>query len=796
MRTMLLALFLGAVMGFTITNNPPTPMGSSDELGTIYFDDSDPDLIRLGTDAYEIGFRKSNGAIAYIHDQHTGSDISQGSRYECLWGAVFQVDSVFEYVGGCSYNKDWRNHFTYTWSSETHLLTMTYAPDPEVSEQVHATVWIQASDGNWVDLQMEVTNNYGHTLEYVHFPSDLVFLKDDLQEVLLPVLPGIVLEQGFFYSGKSYIVKFPGYPGIFADFMAIESTQGKLAIFTHQDSDLNPGWIGFNPDTEIPPYIEDSVYSINNFATLLEDGGTWLSPQVRISVGEGFEESITAYRNANALDSYASLFQKLGQDYEQVVESALYRAVANELGIQFSDYADDLLALVPIPGLLHPVGYQPGGHDELQPDYLPPDPLWGTQADFVNMVQSAQSMGFLVMPYTNPTWWDDESPTLQSLPIGLSIDDLAVLDAEGNPVYETYTHGSPPYPHGGYVMSPYQPFVQDRVDQMIEDMTITVPSDMLFEDQLGARPWLEDHNPYSPNPLAYIDGWLNHALTYQDKKLHTELAFDRLGAFEVGFHGSVLLPEYQGYTDEWWGNNYWRPYPLATMMMRDKVLFYQHDLGTETFTKNKPILSWNLAMGYQLSYDLHNNTGMGPNNPWIRVVGVFQKNALSKYAHERVTGYRFLTPEVSQTDFETCSVIKNWSTTQAFTHSGHTIPVQGVSVSCGWLTAGVYTAYNGINLSSGDHYLVEQRFSNTIIVWQPMGNTTSLTLLLPQTWQPTDPIEATAFTLDGQVLVSVPLVVTENNITAIYQEEINGQKVGFLQINNPLRRVYLPIVYH
>jgi hypothetical protein len=56
------------------------------------------------------------------------------------------------------------------------------------------------------------------------------------------------------------------------------------------------------------------------------------------------------------------------------------------------------------------------------------------------------------MPYTNPKWWDDESPTLRNLPPGTVITDVAVLDNQGVPLYEYYG------PRGGYVVSPYAPF--------------------------------------------------------------------------------------------------------------------------------------------------------------------------------------------------------------------------------------------------------------------------------------------------------------------------------------------------
>ena len=85
------------------------------------------------------------------------------------------------------------------------------------------------------------------------------------------------------------------------------------------------------------------------------------------------------------------------------------------------------------------------------------------------------------MPYINPTWWDDESPTLQNLEPPLTIAAIAVLNKQATPLYEYY--GS----KGGYVVSPYPSFVQQRLDQLMHDMKEAIPSDLIHEDQVGGR---------------------------------------------------------------------------------------------------------------------------------------------------------------------------------------------------------------------------------------------------------------------------------------------------------------------
>jgi hypothetical protein len=628
-------------------------------------------------------------------------------------------------------------------------------------------------------MQLQLQNNWGYVLDYVLFPSDLVFIESDIKEVLLPVLPGIVLEPAFFNQNRSYTANYPGYPGLFADYVSLSSAKGQIAIYSlYGQGPIRPVVIGFIHDDD---YVSNSTFYYHTFGVRISDGNMWTTPWVRVRISQSLLETISAYRIDNGLERFRSLPKKLGSRYTQLVQSPLFKADAAQLAIPFSQYPD-LLSQVPSPGILHPVAYQPRGHDENYPDFLPPDSAWGATADFAAMFQQAQALGLLVMPYTNPTWWDDESPTLQSLPPPLTITDVAVLDDQGVPVYEYYG------PHGGYVVSPWAPFVQQRLDQLVRQMTEDVPSDMLFEDQIGARPWLFDHNPSSPCPIAYIEGWLKHTRTYSDTLLMTELGFDRLAETEVGFHGSVLLPERFGYTPDWWGT-VWHPYPLAPLMVRDKVLFYQHDLAPETMTIDKATLTWNLAFGYMLSYDL--GYGGGLDNTWLGLVSTFQKYVLSRYASEVMTKFTNLEDKVTQTSFETFTVIANWDEAHTYSTSKHTLSPLGVlSMSAdGRLTSGVFTSYNGVPLSAGDHYLIENRGLTDITVRQPIGTDTSLTLELLPGWSPNAPIKAWAYTAMGQVIGSVPVIVTAQGIAFVYRQQMSKSSVAYYKItvaNEPL----------
>jgi hypothetical protein len=739
----------------------------------IYFDDSDPNIMVLGNSAYyEIGFRKSNGSIAYVTDKSTGQHVTLGSRNECLWGAVFP-NGTPEYVGGCGYNATWPNLFSYSWLSATRTLTLNYMPDSEASQQVTAHVTVIASEESWFDLSLLLHNNWGYVLDWVLFPSDLVFIESDIEEALLPLLPGVILKPAFFDQNRSYVTKYPGGGGVFADYVSLSSTKGQIAIYSlYEQGPVKPVFLGFVHDDD---YVSDSTRYYHVFGGGISNDETWISPSVRIRISQSPMETIRAYRTDNGLDRFRSLLEKLGSRYTQITQSPVLKADAYQVGIPYSEYLA-LLAQLPSPAILHPVGFQPRGHDENYPDFLPIDPIWGTTDDFVAMFQQAHALGLLVMPYTNPTWWDDESPTLRNLPSPLTITDVAVLDDQGVPLYEYYGG------KGGYVMSPYAPFVQHRLDQLIQQMTVDVPSDLLFEDQIGARPWLFDYNPSSPYPTAEIQGWLVHTGTYSNILLMTEAGWDRLVETEVGFHGGVVWPEHYDEPDSSWGTDAWRLYPLGPLMARDKVLFYQHNLAGEVSTWNKATFTWNLAFGYMLNYDL----SYGLQNPWLNTVGVFQKHVVSRYAGETMVNFADLEDRVTQTSFETFTVIANWDKENVYEKGEHKLPPLGVLVSNadGTLTAGVFISYNGVALSHGEHFLIEERGLTEIAVRQPLGADTNLTLKQLPNWNVRDRFEAWAYSATGQPIGSVPVTLAVQNITFFYQQEMAGQPVAYYKVGN------------
>jgi hypothetical protein len=227
-------------------------------------------------------------------------------------------------------------------------------------------------------------------------------------------------------------------------------------------------------------------------------------------------------------------------------------------------------------------------------------------------------------------------------------------------------------------------------------------------------------------------------------------------------------------------------------MVRDKVLFYQHDLAPETMTVDKATLTWNLALGYMLSYDL--GYGGGLDNPWMELVGAFQRYVLARYASQAMTSFIGLEDSVTQTSFETFTVVANWDEIRPYDAGQHTLPPLGTVVTStdGTLTAGIFTRYNGVPLSAGDHYVIEERGPTDIVVRQPLGPDTSLTVRLLPGWNSDDPIGARAREETGRIIGSVPLTVTARGITFVYQRWIGEQPVAYYEVT--LCTVFLPLI--
>lgn len=510
------------------------------------------------------------------------------------------------------------------WDQARRTLTLTYGTAARVTLTAGATSF---------DLRLRLAPAR-RVRDEVRFPR-LMGDPRTVEAGYAPnVLPGVRLAKPFFARVGSSIQIYPSR-WAFADWLAADVNGGHVAMYVVNRGAIAPASLGF---LRGGPCLGNTWCLFHRFETWIRAGAAWTSPVVRVRVGGDARQSILAYRRDNGIDAYPSLRAKLGPRLDTLARAPLLKADVPKLATPFASW--DLSSL-PSPVLLHPVAYQPGGHDANDPDFLPPDPRWGTTADLAGVVARAHARGDLVMPYDNWSWWDPSSPTMR----GLQPADVAVLNARGEP--ETIEYGD----RAGVIVSPSRAAVRARSAAQLEQWR-SLGADCVFLDQIGARPWLRDFA--SADPLRYYDAWLSLLAPYRDRCLMAEDGWDRLARDTVGFHGGIPMMQRElGALDTYFGAGNWRPYPLATWLLHDKVLMYQHDLYPLSLAIDRQMLAFNLAFGIVNSLEWR--TG-AERDPWLQLVARLQRDFGPFYAGVPLTRFTTVAPGTTRSVFGALTV--------------------------------------------------------------------------------------------------------------------------------------------
>ena len=734
----------------------------------IAFDDRATGRLVITARAYQLTLDKRNGRIFDLIDRASGTRVVQGTN-GCLWRAESRRGPSLK--SGCSFTPRGVRRFSYRWNPASATLTLSYH-DPVVGS---AGVTLRARAG-YFDLRLTIENR-GATLTNVSLPGELFGDVRTVEAGYAPnVLPGVRLRPGFFARVGNNLEIYPSR-WAFADYLALDAARGHLSLYSINSGLIRPVVLGFLRHPSPGRCSGPSFCIVHQFQTWIATGKRWTSPVVRTRIGQTAQQSILAYRSDNGIDAYPSVQKKLGARLSTLAKAPLIKADLVKLK-PFRDWGADLQRL-PSPALLHPVAFQPGGHDENDPDFLPPDPRWGTNADFTSVVEAAHSHGQLVMPYLNVSWWDDDSPTMQSLPSPLQARDIAVLDEDGKPVVNSYGSKS------GVVVSPFVQFVRRRVARLMQEWRTEVPADCLFFDQLGARPWIRDFNRASPGPDAYYDGWLAVMAPYSDRCLMVEDGWDRLARDFTGFHGSMLMMDRElDFPDKLFGEANWEPYPLADWLFHDKVLLYQHDLYDGTMAADVQVLTWNMAFGLISSYswnDLVDST----KSRWLDLVGDLQRVLGPHYAGVSLTGYRNVASEVTESTYGDLVVLANWDSTAHDAAGRYGISPNGFLARTrdDRLIAGAFEdTFDGHVLSEGTHYFIVERDDVSVTVRQPLGADTNLAIEPPPSWSSGRTLQATAIAPDDNVVGAVTGELRAGSFVFRCVRELNDHPVAAYRI--------------
>jgi hypothetical protein len=427
-----------------------------------------------------------------------------------------------------------------------------------------------------------------------------------------------------------YLAEELAYPVAFSDFMHFESRAGTAALYRVQPRTVKQPWDAAKNATEIfvPGRLacggdERGGYCDRGFSTYVKPGDTWRTPAVRMTLGAPVYDDLARYAEANCLTRPLS---------DKVKPEALAR-LKNSVLLFLGGTCREKTAVLdklPVPTLIHFSDYLKSGFDKQYPDHLPVRPDFGTPEEFKTFFDRAHSLGLLLSPYTNPTWWCDhpKGPTFEREGDAPLLKDLA-----GKPIYERYSKND------GWTITFWHPAVQAANRLTVRQFTWDYPVDVLFQDQCGARGWHYDTNPASPTPFAYSEGMI--AMNDEDSRLvplGTENGWDRVANYQTllcGLSWGIVPTEHRPPWVRLFKASVppdtWEIFPLAPALMHDKAIFLHHDLGQ--FVTNDRVLAWTLGLGYSLSYRASCSALATQDAPreWLAWLDRLQKSVVARH---------------------------------------------------------------------------------------------------------------------------------------------------------------------
>jgi hypothetical protein len=383
-------------------------------------------------------------------------------------------------------------------------------------------------------------------------------------------------------------------------------------------------------------------------------------PAVRLIRADSPFELFASYRRDNGMDAWPDLAEKLTPRLAEKLPNAVhlkawFRGIAR---YEQEGRMDELFALLPPPPVLieFVASTRHGRHDTYYPDFLDFDRKAGGAPMMKRLIARFKERGDLVTMYTHPLWW--HSNTLAVAALG-GIDEVAVRGRTGTLRVESWPNAD------GYAIGVWRRPVREFVRNQLATLRDEYGFDMIFQDQIGTRSNYDFSPDFGRPPYAWMQSLFDIAglsasvLPVSGEGVGPDRAFRDMTA-TFGFY---LITMNDGSRQRFYDRQHRAGntllWPMATMVLHDKVAFYSHNLertdkpGPEAVREH---LSWRLAAGMNLHYTMEEvladeRAGLG--NRRIAALARVQRSVCSRYFGEPVTGFEFVSrhPEITRTSF-------------------------------------------------------------------------------------------------------------------------------------------------
>jgi len=733
-----------------------------------FFNDFWQHEVYMGNRSFEICIERPTGNLKHILNKATGDTICHSSL---IWQVEFPSNTEGENFKNSNNIDNDQNYsdWEYDWNESDTILKWEYRSLEENDLNVKATLTIDISNEDQIDFQVYIENHLGYPIENVRFPGEINLPTSSGDYVYIPFrYPGLRIKGDYFEDDYYLEGDYPD--NLSANYLGLDFGQSHMAIYSitkglpvHPVSHLH-----YKPWTAKTNHLYHPLYRV-----YIQDEESWNSPVVRFRMGKDVQETLNMYQVDNGIDQFPSIQDKLEEQKDALLQSPL---IFSAIGLSIYDYstATALTENFPVPSFILLDWYYPGfeGFNGHHPDIYPPKTEWGTEEEFISMIAGFQEQGHKVAPWTVPVWWNENSPTMQTIAASTGIQDIAVIDREGNPA-EAWMGPK------GFMVSPNHPTVKSKMNEWYTGHKDTYQFDNVYEHWDIDYMIHADYNSTMTDVAGYFDEWYKHQKNRADANLYLTTGFDKQAEFAQGFIGTMYYP--QGEDPHVFGINedLWDHWPISTAMLRGYSLIYQ-DYEKQTISKD--VLSFNLAFGCMLSLwpNVIGDSGYG--SDWWDVVEDFQVHVISYLADSRISNFEKLSEQQTKSSFGDDYVIRNLDRNNAFKFTDHTIASLGAyaNLQTANIKAGVFTGYNNNSLSDGDHYIIEKQEEKVITIWHPKGENSEITILKPWSWSTDEAIEVKAFMQNSEKIITRS--IDSRKVKFMMSSHENNEKVDRFEI--------------